>query len=100
MITTTPKIIAATSAIIEPEPVFSSAEKYNPINRDEMPKNCVQIMHDLKLLATCCAVAAGVTSNAVTSSAPTICTILTTTNAVITENASPITRTGLSLIHI
>ena len=52
------------------------------------------MMHERKLRPISCAVAAGVTSNAVTSKAPTTCTILTTTAAVTTLNNNPIARTG------
>ena len=65
------KTHAVTRAIIEPLPVFISAEMYKPINTDVNPKNCVHNKQDLKLLPTNCAVAAGVTNRAVTRSVPT-----------------------------
>ena len=52
------KMHAVTRAIIEPLPVFISAERYKPINTDVNPKNCVQSKQDLKLLPTNWAVAA------------------------------------------
>ena len=64
-------IIAATKAIIEPLPVSFSAEKYRPNRTELSPKNCVHNIHERKLFPTNCAVAAGVTSNDVTSKAPT-----------------------------
>ena len=53
---------------------------------------------DLKLLPICWAVAAGVTSKAVTKRAPTILTILTTTIAVITLKKRPICLDGIPWI--
>lgn len=64
-------MIAATKAIIAPLPVSSSAEKYSPKKTELSPKNCVQAKHDRKLRPTNCAVAAGVTSKAVTNKVPT-----------------------------
>lgn len=71
VVATIAKIHAVTRAIIEPLPVFISAERYKPINTDVNPKNWVHSKQDLKLLPTNCAVAAGVTNRAVTRSVPT-----------------------------
>ena len=88
------KIDAATKAIPEPGPASYSAERYNPIITEDNPNICVQTKHDLKLRPINCAVAAGVTSSAVTSNAPTIFTILTTTAAVMILNNRPRPWTG------
>ena len=92
---TTPNMVAATTAIIEPLPVDISEERYRPSNTDVCPNTCVQIKQDLKLLPICWAVAAGVTRRAVTNKAPMIFTIVTTTAAVITLKNSPIPRAGI-----
>ncbi len=88
------KIVAATKAIIEPLPVSNSAEKYSPRKTALNPKVWVKIRQDLKLRPISCAVAAGVTNNAVTRRVPTTCTILTTTAAVMMLNMRPMPRTG------
>ena len=69
VIVTIAKIVAANKAIIEPLPVPNSEDKYNPPITETKPNNWVYIRHDLKLVPICCAVAAGVTNRAVTSSA-------------------------------
>ncbi len=83
-------IVAETKAIIEPLPVSNSAEKYSPIKTALNPNIWVKIRQDLKLRPISCAVAAGVTNNAVTRRVPTTCTILTTTAAVMMLNKRPI----------
>ena len=88
------KIKAVIKAIIEPLPVSISAEKYRPKMTELSPNICVQIKQDLKLLPINFAVAAGVTNKAVTKGVPTICTMLTTTAAVITLNRRPMFLTG------
>jgi len=93
-IATVKNIVAATKAILEPVPAPNSAEMYSPVMTDKNPNNCVKIKHDLKLRPINCEVAAGVTSSAVTSKAPTTFTMLTTTIAVITLNMRPIPLTG------
>ena len=87
--------IALIRAIIDPLPVSNSAEKYNPRITEIRPKTWVRIMQLLKLRPTSWAVAAGVTSNAVTRSVPTTCTIETTMAATAALNQSPIHRVGI-----
>ena len=88
---TTAKIITDTKAIIDPLPVLFSAEKYSPRNNVINPNTWLQIRLVLKLLDTCWAVAAGVTSNAVANNVPVIFTMLTTTKAVRILNHNPMT---------
>lgn len=89
-----PKTIAETKAIMEPLPAFNSEEKYSPIKTELRPKTCVQIKQERKLRPINCAVAAGVTNNAVTNNVPTTWTILTTTAAVMILKSRPIPLTG------
>ena len=89
------KIIAATKAMVEPVPEFISDEMYIPDITEINPMACVIKIHDLKLEEICLAVAAGVTSKAVTRRAPTTFTMLTTTAAVIIPNRSSILLTGM-----
>ena len=91
---TTAKIITDTKAIIDPLPVLFSAEKYSPRNNVINPNTWLQIRLVLKLLDTCWAVAAGVTSNAVANNVPVIFTMLTTTKAVRILNHNPMYLTG------
>ena len=87
-------MMAATKAIIAPLPVSSSAEKYSPKKTELSPKNCVQAKHERKLRPTNCAVAAGVTSKAVTKGSYH----LNHTNyncLVIQLKRRPIARTGI-----
>ena len=62
---------------------------------DERPKSCVNTMQFLKLRPMSCAVAAGVTSKAVTSNVPITWTIETTIAATAALNHRPTQRVGM-----